>query len=144
MTINCVDMVEIVKHAGVKLAELRDERSEHPRAMHRFERLGDAPLGAQYLHERVADARIAAEIVVDQRQRVAHHLIGAGRQLDAMRLEIGEDGYQVQRLPCEEVGVRDVLQSLLDYDAGTNLAPGAETKQAPGFGPLDRARDQSL
>src|SRR5216683_7810757 len=74
MPIDGIDMVEVVQHARVQIPELRNYRAEHAGQMHRLERLRDALASRQNFHQRRADARIPAYLVVDQHQAVTHQL----------------------------------------------------------------------
>ncbi len=65
MPVDRIDMVEVVQHARVEVAELRDDRAEHARPMHRFQRLGDVRRRRQDAHQVVAHARIAPHLFID-------------------------------------------------------------------------------
>ena len=53
MTVNCIDVVEVVQHARVEVAELGNYRAEHAGEMHRLERVGDALARGQNRHQRL-------------------------------------------------------------------------------------------
>src|SRR5882672_321650 len=102
MTIDRIYMIEVVQHSRVQISELGNQGAEYARTMHRLQGLRHALPSAQNSHQRHAGARIVTHRVVDQFQVVAHQLISAARQLDAMGLAIGENRYQVERLALEE------------------------------------------
>src|SRR5260370_40573626 len=77
MPIDSIDVVEVVQDARVEISELGNYRAEHAREMHRLERLGDPLTRGEDFHQGSTDARIAAHLVVDQTEAVAHQLIRA-------------------------------------------------------------------
>ena len=112
--------------------------------MHRFQGLGDALFPVKDTHQGRAEARVGACLVVDQPQVVPDQLIGGARQLHAMRLAIGEDGQQVERVALEEAGFGDRQEFALNQHAGPDLPAETETEKAVGVGLVGDARNQSL
>ena len=144
MPVDGVDMVEVVQNAGVEVAKLRDDRAEHARQMHRLERVGDALARRENRHQRGGDARVPAHAVVDQAEIVAHQLVGAARQAHVLRLAVGVNRDQVERILLKEIGLRDAQQIALNDHARTNLAARRAAKKSPAGAVLGHARDQAL
>ena len=110
MTIDGIDVVEVVQHARVEIAELGNDRAEHARPMHRFQRLGDALARRKNRHQRLADARVVAHRRRRSAKIVAHQLVGAARKAHALRLAIGINRHQVERIALEQIGIGDAQQ----------------------------------